>query len=338
MKTLCAILLAISTITGFSQTISDVDTDHLLSRILTDPGQKEIQAVEKSLRNRDLTPRQVILHDTMQLSNGNRLFILSHQVEGNQHFGAVILPKHSRKKMPVILFLTGGDGFHTAFDVEQDFNHAAASFPNLLGGELDNQFIVVIPGFRGQDLTIDGKKYKSGGSVQDAFDGATTDALAMLNATLSSFRQADEDRIAVYGGSRGGTVALLAASRDARISRAVVVAAPTDMKALYLLYPDQFKVLFFNDLLAGRIDEQQARQSFLSCSPIYFVKTLPLIQLHHDNNDPFVPVPFAKNLVEEMNSHGKNVQPYFYNEGIHGFWNDKSYWQRVVEFIKPLAN
>ena len=74
------------------------------------------------------------------------------------------------------------------------------------------------------------------------------------------FSQADESRIAIYGGSRGGTVALLASSRDKRIKRTIAVAAPTDIKALYLLYPDQFKLLFINDLLRGKITESRSKE------------------------------------------------------------------------------
>lgn len=72
------------------------------------------------------------------------------------------------------------------------------------------------------------------------------------------------------------------------------------MKALYQLYPDQFKLLFFNDLLSGKITEGEARKKFISISPIYFVRELPQVQLHHDSNDPFVPVEFARKLSGDM--------------------------------------
>ena len=108
------------------------------------------------------------------------------------------------------------------------------------------------------------------------------------------------------------------------------------MKALYQLYPDQFKLLFFNDLLAGKISEHEARQKFISISPIYFVNELPLVQLHHDKNDPFVPADFAKKISHSMTAQGKCIDLHFYDEGIHGFWTDKNYWSRVQEFIRPL--
>jgi len=280
----------------------------------------------------------VVIQDSVVLSNGNLLYILSHTVEGYTHFGAVIIPaNHNAGKLPVVVFATGGDGMHPEFDISQDFNHAAVQFPHFLGKDLDNKFIMVIPSFRGQQLIFGERKYQSEGNIGDAFWGGTTDALALLNVALQAFKQADENRIAIFGGSRGGTVALLASARDTRIKRTIVVAAPTDMKALYELYPQQFKLLFFNDLFSGKISEKDARKKFISISPVYFTQALPMVQLHHDNNDPFVPSSFARKLIDSMNRAGKSIEAYFYDEGIHGFWADKNYWERVQAFLRPFT-
>lgn len=338
MARLMLILFVISYSICNGQTPIINDEATLIGKILAEPSPQEIRKVLDGLRNLDLSPKEVVIQDSTLLSNSNMLYILSHQVEGNTHFGAVIIPANSGdKKLPLIVFATGGDGMHKEFDISQDFNHAAAQFPSFLGEEFDDKFIVVIPSFRGQQLIIGEKKYQSEGDVSDAFGGATTDALALINVTLNTFRQADESRIATYGGSRGGTVALLAAARDSRITRAIAVAAPTDMRALYQLYPDQFKLLFFNELLAGKISEVEARNKFISISPIYFVDELPLVQLHHDKNDPFVPADFASKLTDLMTARGKRIETYFYDEGIHGFWSDSKFWNRVLEFIGPMV-
>jgi dipeptidyl aminopeptidase/acylaminoacyl peptidase len=338
MKNLMVIIFVLLSLSCTGQATKSNDDESMIRKVLMDPSPEEISEILSGLRKQDLTPVDVVVHDSIDLSNSNRLYILSHKVEGLTHYGAAIIPSDPKQtKLPVIVFATGGDGMHKEFDISQDFNHTAVQFPDFLGGELDKNFILVIPSFRGQKLMIGDRNYQSEGHIADAFGGATTDALAFLNVVITTFTNSDESRIAIYGGSRGGTVALLASSRDKRIKRTIVVAAPTDMKALYQLYPDQFKLLFFNDLLSGKITESDARRKFISISPIYFTNELPLVQLHHDKSDPFVPASFAKNLSDKMTLNGKSIDTYIYDEGIHGFWSDRNFWARVQEFLTPLT-
>lgn len=339
MNKFFVLLTVIFPVVCCGQATDKLDEEALIKRILAEPSPEEIKMIIKDLKKMNLSPQNVITHDSVILANGNQLYILSHVLKGKRHYGAVIVPgKVSIEKLPVMIMATGGDGVHTQFDITQDFNHHAVRFPQFLGPGLDDKFMVVIPSFRGQQLIIGDKKYQSEGKVSDAFHGATTDALAFLNVVLNAFEMADEKRIGIFGGSRGGTVALLSAARDKRIKRVVVVAAPTDMKSLYLLYPNQFKLLFFNDLLAGKISEKAARKAFISSSPIYFIDELPKVQLHHDRNDPFVPVSFAKKLGDKMVASGKGIDLHYYEEGIHGFWSDPGFWKRVQRFVKQLEN
>ena len=50
-------------------------------------------------------------------------------------------------------------------------------------------------------------------------------------------------------------------------------------------------------------------------SPIYFIEELPVVQLHHDNNDPFVSIAFARKLIGSMNANGKPIHSFFMKKG-----------------------
>src|SRR5688500_8634528 len=134
MKKMIVILLALYTFTCVGQTSNSNEEESLIRKILTDPSPQEIKEILYDLRKQNVSPNDVVIHDSITLSNSNRLYILSHKVEGNNHYGAVIIPDRSDiRQLPVIVFATGGDGMHKEFDISQDFNHSAAQFPSFLG-------------------------------------------------------------------------------------------------------------------------------------------------------------------------------------------------------------
>ncbi|WP_218160750.1 alpha/beta hydrolase family protein, partial [Arsenicibacter rosenii] len=154
------------------------------------------------------------------------LKILAYTVAGLSQYGALLVPQGT-SHLPVRLLINGfGLGITT--------NAVSLALDSSLA---DSPFILAIPALRGQSLalTVNGTLYTSPlseGDHCDAFDGATDDTIAFLNLIGQTESRADVNRTAVRGGSRGGTVALLAGIRDKRIKRVVGVVCPTDLVTL----------------------------------------------------------------------------------------------------------
>jgi dipeptidyl aminopeptidase/acylaminoacyl peptidase len=170
-------------------------------------------------------------------------------------------------------------------------------------------FIYVMPALRGQSLslTVNDKTYTSPlseGTRNDAFDGATDDGLACLNAVALSFKQADTTRVMVRGGSRGGTVALLMAERDKRVKRAVAVAFPSDLVGLTATYQRDatYRFQFLDALVAGTATLEQTRTKMIASSPLYFCSQLPKTQIHFGDKDEITPAAQGQLLFSAMKS------------------------------------
>jgi dipeptidyl aminopeptidase/acylaminoacyl peptidase len=136
------------------------------------------------------------------------------------------------------------------------------------------------------------------------------DLLALLNVALETTLEADPARIGVFGRSRGGAVALLAAERDSRIRCAVSWAAPADW--VRSMAPEgwtqreaaedafrrdaklgeaggQFLYNFLRFSREGKESLAAVRTRLIASSPLYFAESLPPAQLHYGVEDAIVP-------------------------------------------------
>ena len=93
-------------------------------------------------------------------------------------------------------------------------------------GELRDSFVYVIPSFRSEPLRYGDSIWVSEGNSSH-WDYDVDDALALINVAIETVPEAKPDSINLFGGSRGGGVALLAGVRDERIARIVTFFGPT---------------------------------------------------------------------------------------------------------------
>ena len=191
---------------------------------------------------------------------------------------------------PVVLFADGLDQSNPTMDV----GRWAQGAQFRLG-----QAIFVVPVFRGRTLIYNGLSFTADGDFCDAYDGATDDAIALLNVIEDQIREADFSRLMVRGGSRGGNIALLLAERDDRVTVASSASGPTDFyrEAVAAQYAAQYRCQF----ITGKT-RLQSLQRMLSSSPLHFpvLPGVARVYIDHGEQDPVVPLWNATEMVAKL--------------------------------------
>lgn len=292
-----ALLFLISTLFACKKkdTLKGIDKTALFAP----PTAAEISEVARGWAQRNLAPQQVTIEETRSINPKLSAYIISLSLGNIKEYAAVLAPV-TTQRLP-LLFYAGGFGIN-----EEPVNSVKVMLP-----EADLPFIYVVPAMRGQyvSLEINNQLLKSplsGGSRLDAFDGATDDVMACLTAVGQLFQQADTSKAMIRGGSRGGTVALLAGIRDPRFKRVAPVAFNSDFVTLTAgLYNDPtYKAQFLDGLLNGTATIAQTRQLIIASSPLYFAQRVPKAQLHAAQNDRITPAAQAELLFNEMKNQG----------------------------------
>jgi pimeloyl-ACP methyl ester carboxylesterase len=296
------------------------------------PTPEEITAVRQNWHAQDARPRRmrVLMEEPLQIQ-GTRFYmrILEVAVGDTRQIGAILVPEGAaRGKTPVLVEAKGVSWNFFPLQIPDGLNVAP-----ILGKDL-GRFVIVAPGFRGERVVV-GKQSFQSDSPHESWDGAAEDLIAFLNVALETTPQADSKRICVFGRSRGGSVALLAAERDSRIGCVVSWAAPTDWFGLMapagwsqqqiaedaLRYHSkmnerggQFIYNFLRYAVEGREQLADVRRRMLASSPLYFTSSLPATQVNYGIEDSIVPHRNGRELVKRA---GNRIEAYFYPDAGH---------------------
>ncbi|WP_425408728.1 hypothetical protein [Hyphococcus sp.] len=304
----------------------------LLRDAFAPPTREDIQETKAAVSNRDLQAKEVTLVSTHELTLSHATFdvrVISHNVHGSKHFGAVFVPKNAGPgPAPVIIDARGVNPTYSPRDVS-----TGTTTLRSLGPEQSN-FIFLVPDYRGNTLTINDVDYVSEGDPSDAWDGAADDAIAFLNAALSVTPEADPDKIAIVGYSRGGSVALLAGARDKRIDLALNVVGPVDhlsamdphlgwttwevladvMREGEIPAPTEEGGQDFDHFIDRVVDDGetlgQVRRRLIASSPLYWLETLPQTHSWYGAEDHAVPVANPQILKQRLRDNGLHPPEY----------------------------
>lgn len=341
------------TVTASSVTVNisghAVSVEDSLDVLFAPAEEAELSAVRADWASRDFSAAggTVELEEDYSMGgNPTTLRIVSHQVEGLRHFGAIIVPDGAGAEgLPILLFAHGGDD---GVSVESTLFMLTVAL-----GEMTDDFIYLIPSFRDEPLEYGDRIWRSDGPASP-WDRDVDDALALANLAMATIPEAQADRYFVVGVSRGGGVAMLMGIRDERIAGIITFFGPTDFQnewargiasllvngvTVDLPGVEHLRTTYLVPWWAGDISLQDARLALIRRSAVLFVEDMPPLQVHHGVMDGVVSVTQAESMIRAMEEIGRGApafEAYIYPGGTHDITSIPSAIPRGSAFLRNL--
>ena len=328
-----------------SATATALDLEAELDTLFMAATDAEVAAVRADWAARDISAAgaRVELAEPLDLVGSvATLRIVSHTVGGVRHYGAIIEPDSAAEQsLPILAYLHGGDGGVSISDIQ---------IAAIALGELRDSFVYVIPSFRSEPLEYGDSTWVSEGNSSH-WDYDVDDLLALLNVAIETTPAARPDSINLFGGSRGGGVALLAGVRDERIARIVTFFGPTDffdewvreiVREAALRMPRRLTGVAHLDSVVVQpyirrdLTRAETRLELVRRSSVLFAADLPSVQLHHGTIDATVDFSQALAMIEAMEALGRGApdfEAYIYDGGGHDLFGLNQAIPRAVEFL-----
>lgn len=252
-------------------------------------------------------------------------YIASYRSDGLKIYALLNVPKGEKPKSgwPVIIF---NHGYIPPAQYRTTERYVA--YTDVFSR---NGYIVLKPDYRGHG--------NSEGNPEGAYysPAYTIDVLNALSS-IKKYKDADPNKIGMWGHSMGGSITLRAMVIDpkdikASVIWAGVVASYEDMaknwrrnRPFVLSEREQsFRRQTRQDLINkyGSVDENPAFWN--SMSPISFIRNIfGPIQIHHGSKDDEVPLQFSRRLDEALRGAGKTGELYIYEGDDHNISNNLS--------------
>ncbi len=228
-------------------------------------------------------------------------------------------------KYPAVLWIHGGPEGQDTFRFD-----AWAQFLAQQG------YVVLEPNYRGS--TGYGEKFRNM-NVEDSGGGEMDDVAAGANYLVAQ-GMADPKRLAIGGGSHGGTMAAYAVTKYPDLFAAAIELYGVVDRATFNERTNRNSAIRWAMKMGGRPDEKpEVYRKANALLQIAAIKT-PLLIMHGEN-DPQVPPYESAQFVRALKAAGKTYYYYTYPNELHGF-SQRDHrldaWRRQLAFLEKYIN
>jgi len=240
---------------------------------------------------------------------------------------AILYKPHEYKagtKYPAVLWIHGGPEGQDTFRLDVWAQYLAQS-----------GYVVLEPNYRGS--TGYGEKFRNL-NVEDSGGGEMDDVAAgaeyLINQGL-----ADPKRVAIGGGSHGGTMVAYAVTKYPDLFAAAIELYGVVDRATFLERTNRNTAIRWAMKMGGTPEEKpEVYRKANALLQIDKIRT-PLLVMHGEN-DPQVPPYESAQFVRALKEHGKTVYYYTYPNELHGFAQRDhrlDAWRRQLAFLEKYV-
>ena len=300
-----------------------------MSDLLKEPSNEELDEIIHEWQMKDFTPKGIQVVYSKKMANGDSIKVISHLVNGVKHYGAIRIPKNlDIGTAPILMELEGGG---TGLDISK--------LSTLTQGKCraqKNNFISILPSYRGCILRGEGFCFKSEGYYGDPWVGPAEDAIALLEAVKKIYNKPDNTRVLANGISRGATVALIIGGLTDKLDYIIATSTHTKFLDEYVIENERVGNSFARAFYTPTASADQIRKRIIASSPYYFAAQLPPFDLHQGAKDELTTIWHAKVMENRLLEIGRNSSTYnlfIYEDKGHGYDDDEIVCQSIEEFI-----
>lgn len=260
-----------------------------------------------------LPPGVIDIQPEPAVAAGVSLYTVTYLSDGYKVKAAIAIPEQAGP-LPALLYCRGG--IKAVGKVRAERISQMASFG----------YIVVAPHYRGNE----------GGEGRDEFGGAEREDIDAAFAWLRQMPQVVPERISLYGFSRGGMMALLAAIERKEFLAAVVWGGVSD---LFLTYEERVDLRRMLKRIVGH--PKKDRDAYLKRSPVFRAAEINCpVLIIHGTEDQNVGVDHAKKLADALQLHGKPHELWLAEGASHLFASEQieDYTRRMFRWLNQVGN